>query len=260
MKKTVLTFVIILILLLTGCTLRYTRVEKLKGWYFQYNEVTNDYSVLFGLLDENDRYTSADVDVDIRIVNENDEEVYSATKSVTSDDFASFNSKAAGEEYLAEIRIPAEDISKGKSSNGTIYLTVYNGNNIKFDEVKCSAMYSLPVLDIEFKADMLPVVIDVKDYYGNIESKIQINDVSYVYENDTVPILKVTILGTKTYGNAASYDIINYRIYDNDQYLIDSGYVYLNSLSQGDKFKDDSIMIYDIEPGKTYTITFSEYN
>lgn len=60
-------------------------IETLKGWSFQSNSGTDDYNLFFGLLDGNDKYIA--VDVDIRIVNDVDEEVYSATKSVTSKDF-----------------------------------------------------------------------------------------------------------------------------------------------------------------------------
>ena len=41
--------------------------------------------------------------------------------------------------------------------------------------------------------------------------------------------------------------------------MVDSGNVYLNSLNQGDKFKDESIIIYDLIPGETYTLKFTEY-
>ena len=82
-------------------------IETLKGWSFQYNQRTNDYSLFFGLLDGGDEEVSANVDVDIRIVNDSGEEVYSATNSVTGDDFGYYESAAAGERYLANVRIPA---------------------------------------------------------------------------------------------------------------------------------------------------------
>lgn len=262
MKKAAFSIALVLTLILTGCTgtMGSSSVETLQGWSFQYNEGTKDFSIFFALLDKNDRPISANVDVDIRIENENGDEVYAATKSVTPDDFGTYTSQVAGEEYLAELRIPESDIAEGTSSNGKVYLTVYKDDYLRFDEVNCEVMYCLPVKDVELTADPLPVVIDVKSYDGSIQSTIQIDDVSYRYEKDISPLLNITITGRKTHGKSGTlYDMISYKLYDNDGYLVESGELFLESLSEGDKFKDDSIMIYDIEPGKTYTISFDSF-
>ena len=73
MKKISLSLIIssMLILLLAGCSSSGNSVETLKGWSFQYNEGTKDYSLFFGLCDKNDNYLSADADVAVRIENEN---------------------------------------------------------------------------------------------------------------------------------------------------------------------------------------------
>lgn len=157
-------------------------VETLKSWSFQFNEETNDYSIFFALLNKNNEYVSADVDVDIRIVNDEDEEVYKGTKSVSKRDFDYYTSQATDEQYLAELRINAADITYGKSSNGTVYLTVYKNDIVRFDEVNCSAYYCLPISDVELTFDTLPLNIDVKGYDGSIESTIQINDITYSFE------------------------------------------------------------------------------
>lgn len=44
------------------------------------------------------------------------------------------------------------------------------------------------------------------------------------------------------------------------KFVVEDGIFYLSSLSSGDKFKDDSIVIYDVIPGETYSIDFFEYN
>lgn len=262
MKKTHLVLSLLVTIMLCGCsTAQLDRVETLRGWSFQFNEGTNDYSLFFGLLSQNEESISADVDVDIRIVNEADEEVYNGTTSVSEKNFGYYTSKALGEEYLAEIRIPASNIAPGISSSGKVYLTVYKDNSIRFDEVSCEALYCLPIKDIQLSCDSLPVELNMKDYFGNTESTIQINDVTYNFDKDYLPQLEITISGEKTYGtNGAGYDIISYKLYDSDDYMVDSGNVYLSSLSAGDKFKDSSIMIYDITPGMTYIIKFMEYN
>lgn len=258
-----------LFLMLCGCSAspitpyEDNSVETLKSWSFQYNEGTNDYSIFFGLLNKDGEYVSVDIDVDIRIVNEEEEEVYKGTKSVLKSNFDYYTSQAAGEQYLAELRIPAADIISGKSANGTVYLTLYKNDTIRFDEVNCSAYYCLPISDVEIMFDTFPLNIDVKGYDGSIESTIQINDITYSFEKDYIPQVKITVFGVKLYGKSdsiPSYDMLSYKLYDSEEYMITSGNIYLYSLSQGDKFKDDSIVIYDITPGETYRLILSEYS
>ena len=267
MKKLSAAFlVLILMFQLCGCSLlpfesTTASIETLKGWSFQYNEGTNDYSVFFALLTKSDRYVSADVDVDIRIVNDNNEEVYRGTHSVTKNDFGYYSSQVAGEQYLANLKIPAADISAGTSANGKVYLTVYKGEALRFDEVNCEALYCLPVKDVQLTTEGLPKEINVKGYEGKVESTIRIEAVQYTYEKDFTSQLKITVLGIKTYGSAnSSYDMISYKIYDSNNVMVDSGNLYLTTLSINDKFKDDSIVVYDVVPGETYTIKFSEYS
>lgn len=262
MKKLFIPLIFVLICSLTGCSLLPGgSIETLKGWSFQYNQGTNDFSLFFGLLNGNDQYISAEVDVDIRIVNESGEEVYKATKSVTRKDFGNYESKAAGKQYLAEIRIPEADIATGKSSNGTVYLTVYKENVVRFDEVNCAALYCLPVSDLTLVAENLPTEISVKGYDGSVESKIRIEDVSYTCDKLLSTTLKITVSGTKTYGSSKiGYDMVAYKIYDSKGYVVESGNLFINGVGKGDKFKDDSISVYDITPGDTYKIVFSEYH
>ena len=266
MKKSLLVLLIVLVFSLSGCSFLLQNdsdnsIETLKGWSFQYNSGSNDYSLFFGLLNDRDRYIASDVDVDIRIVNEKGEEVYSETRSVSKKDFGNYESQAAGTQYLANVRIPANEIKKGSSNNGTVYLTVYKGDAVRFDEVNCSALYCLPVSDLQLNMSNLPVEIKVKGYDGSTEAKIKITAVDYEFEKEFSPQLKIIIMGEKTFGKKnASYDVISYKLYDSNRYLIDSGNVYLSSLSAGDKFKDDSIVVYDIVPGETYSLQFSEYS
>ena len=143
MKRMLVLLLIALQISLGGCSLAIDSVsadniETLKGWSFQYNSGTNDYSLFFGLLNEHDEYISAEVNVDIRIVNDRGEEVYSETQSVSKRDFGTYESQASGKQFLANIRISADDIRKGKSNNGTVYLTVYKDDTVRFDEVNCS--------------------------------------------------------------------------------------------------------------------------
>lgn len=231
-------------------------VETLKGWSFQYNDTTDDYSIFFGLLDKKDNYISANTTVDVRIVNDNDEEVYSATLYASEDNFAYYTSQVAGTRFLANIKIPAADIAAGNASSGTVFLTVYNPDYFYFNEVNCTAFNCLPIKDLQVTFDSFPLDIDIKGYDGGTEATIQITDASYEFEKDYTPKLKITVSGEKTYGNSGySYDDIAYKLYNSEGYLIDNGYIFLDSLSTGDKFRE-SVTIYNVTPGETYTLKF----
>ena len=263
MKRFAFLLNFLLLAWLCGCSSSQA-VETLNNWSFQYNEGTNDYSVFFELRDKSGNSISADVDVDIRIVNDSAEEVFKGTHSVSQDDFGYYTSQAQGEQYLANIRIPMSEITPGTDSSGKVYLTVYKADIVAFDEVNCDASYCLPIKDIQLESGPFPIELSVKGFDGSIASKIQIDDVTYVYEKGYTPTLTVTISGTKTYSNnnqyfSSSYDVIGYKLYDSENYMVDSGSVYLNSLNQGDKFKDESITIYDLVPGETYTLKLVEY-
>lgn len=252
----------LLLSLLCGCSApKINQVETLKSWSFQFNEGTNDYSVFFGLLNQDEESISASVDVDIRIVNEDGEEVYSGTKLVSEDDFSYYTSQAAGEQYLANVKIAASDILPGTSASGTVFFTVYKDDVVNFDEVNCEALYCLLLKDVQLTCDTLPLELNIKDYLGKTESVIEINDVAYSFEKDYLPQLKITVSGQKTYGtNNSGYDLIGYKLYDSDNYMVDSGSIYLSGLSGGDKFRDDSIIIYDVIPGTTYVLKLTGYD
>lgn len=261
MKRFFLMWWLVIALLLSGCGLSASRVETLKSCSFQYNEGTSDYSLFFGLTDKNDKFLSAGVDVDIRIVNDENEEVYTGTKSVSPDDFGCYTSRAAGEQYLANVRIPAAEIRAGKSESGKVYFTVYNGNTIRFDEANCDALYCLPIEEVQVTFDSFPLDLKMKDFMGGTASVIQIQGAEFKFDKDYIPKLTVTITGEKKSGSRDSgYDMISYKLYDSAGYLVDSGNIYLSSLSAGDKFKDDSVVIYDITPGESYTFRLSEYS
>ena len=267
MKKTIFIMLLLVALCLCGCSpfnadvLQSSNIETLKGWSFQYNQGTNDYSLFFGLLNEKDKYIAADVDVDIRIADEDGNELYYQTRSVTKKDFGYYTSQAAGEQYLAEIRIKAAEINEGVSSSGKVYLTVYKEGVVRFDEVNCAALYCLPMKDVSLETEQLPIELNVKGYDGKTESVIKIEDVTYKYDNSLTPRLEITVSGSKTYGgNKNGYDMISYKLYDSSGYLVDSGNLFLRDLSAGDKFKDDSITIYDVQPGESYLLKFAEYS
>ena len=261
MKRSFLILGLIIALLLGGCGSSAARVEFLKSWSFQENDGTDDYSLFFGLADKNDKAISADVDVDIRIINDKDEEVYSGTKSVSANDFGHYTSKAAGEQFLANVRIPASEVKAGSSASGKVYFTVYKENTVQFDEANCAALHCLPIKDVQVSFDPFPLELKVKDFMGGTASVLQVQDAKYEFDKGFSPRLTITIMGEKKSGGSNSgYDIISYKLCDSEGYVVDSGTIYLSSLSTGDRFKDDSAVIYDVVPGESYTFRLSEYS
>ncbi len=255
---------LVLLLTLCGCSvadvITSSSVETLEGWSFQYNEGTKDYSLFFALVDGNGKNVSTSATVNIKIVNSADEVVFENTKSITKDDFGYYSNQTQGERFLANIRIPEAEITPGKATDGTVYFTVYKDDVFRFDECNCKVLYNLPTKDFDITVENLPIEIKVKSYNGSVQSKLNISSVTYEVSEGVMPMLKVIISGEKTYGNGNSmYDMFNYKLYDSEGYMVKSGSVFLDNINSGDKFKDDSLMLYDITPGETYTLKFYDY-
>lgn len=128
-----------------------------------------------------------------------------------------------------------------------------------------SSVFMFFLLSFESFLDVVPVIgilfSTFYDWYVNI--KPCITNVSYKFDPGYgSPTLNFVISGEKTYGssNSIGYDIISYKLYDGERYLVNSGQVYLGtSLNKDDKFKDDSLIIYDITPGEFYTLQLMNY-
>lgn len=257
MKKQVLLGIIAVIFLLSGCN-REAEAAKLVDWHFQYNEGMDNYSLFFGLLDDKDREIAQAVTVDIRIENKAAEIVYDQSKSLTKEDFDYYTNRRGDRKYLAEVTIPKGALKKGKESDGTVYLTVYKPDSFYFDEVRCDAFFCLPLKDISLECLNLPQVITLKDYYGKVKSKIEIEKVRYIFDKEYIPRLQIKVYGQKVFGKAEDsiYDLIHYKLSDLDGYVIENGRIFLNSLAKGDKFTEE-ITIYKIEAGGNYRLEFS---
>lgn len=265
MKRISALIIAVMFLFLSGCSfksklnLQNKNVESLKGWIFQYSEATNTYGLFFGFLDGSGKYISADADVDIRIVNDADEEVYRAHKSVTKRDFAEFSSEALGEHYLAKITILPEEITAGKSADGKVYLSVYKDGDFAFDEVNCTAFNCLPIAEVSVVGENLNTAISVKDYSGKVVSELKIEEVTYTFDK-LISAINISVSGTKISGDKNNtYDNISYKVYNSGGFVVDSSSIYVNNISAGDKFKYDSIWVYHAVPGETYKIVFEEY-
>ena len=269
MKKRLLTILslISILMLLSGCGVisklsSINDVKTMNGWMFQYNEGTDDYSLFFGFQNSSGQWVSSDANVSIKIINNNDEVVYEGQKNITQSDFATYSSQITGERFLANVIIPAAEIKEGSSASGTVYFTV-NGTNFGFNEANCDAYYCLPVAEINITICDLPIEIEQKGYDGKLQSKIVITEVTYKIDNNGISSrADFEIRGEKIDGkdDKISMDVLGYRLLDSEGYLIDSGQVLLDSsLKVGDKFREDSLKVYDLTPGESYFLELAEY-
>lgn len=119
----------------------------------------------------------------------------------------------------------------------------------------------MPIEESQLICGSYPIEVTIKDYSGNTESVIQIENIDYKFDYDYSTKLSLTIFGIKTYsGISYGADMFNCKLYDEEGYLVDTAYVSLLSLNEGDKFKNDSVIFYNVTPGETYTISFEDIN
>ena len=257
--KVIIGIIIVVVLVIAIGKISSHRVNTLTNWSFQYNDSTDDYSLFFALCDTKEREVAASGKVSIRIENENGQVVYEGKKAFDKSDFGTYDSKAAGEHFLADVRIGTDEMAEGSSENGTVYFTV-SGSDYVFDEVRCEA-YNLPTKEITIDVQELPQEICQKDWDGSVKEKLMITDVTYSTSSDMMAGITFSISGEKTFGSRTSlgYDMIDYQLCDGNGYVVDSGQIFIDkALGTGDKFTDDSLTIYDLIPGETYVLTFQD--
>ena len=180
------------------CACTPSRAETLEDWSFQYDETSETYSLFFALCDSAGRNISADAQVDVRIVNGDEETVYTGSHDILDD---------------------------------------------------------LPLKAIDIRADQLPVELNIQDYGSASHSTIRIDEVS-VIQDEYLPDQAVIVLQGEKIRGSGTYDSFDYKLYDSDEQLVDNGIVMLSGLSEGERFEDDSLMLFDLVPGERYTLRF----
>ena len=98
------------------------KVYYLSDYSFFYYENKDCYVLLFSLQDKNETRIAAPAKVDIRIANDMGVTVYEKTRYITSVDFTTWTNAFYGERYLGSIYIDPDDIVKGESDSGNVYL------------------------------------------------------------------------------------------------------------------------------------------
>ena len=259
MKKTLLACLLtIFAFLLCSCS---GHVETLTNGFFQYNPDTNDYSLFFSLLDQNNKAMAANADVEIKIINTEGEQLFNETRSITPADFDTYSSDDAGEQFLANIRIPAVEVSPGLSQNGTVYFHVYDTENFEFEELSLPISYILPLKEFHFDTDSLPLEVKQLDFDNSVQSAFRIDDIRFEQQSTLPTYVSVIISGEKIVETQSIHNLFSYKLYDSMGYLVNAGQISLNGpLSLGDKFRNDSLFFYDLTPGETYTLQLLDFH
>ena len=108
------------------------------------DDENNQFYFLFAFKDSNENYIKSEATVEIRIVNDADETVYSATRNVKESDFGQWHN--AYEEWMgASIYIKDSEISKGSSEYGTFYYKITAADGTWFNEYSLRIYEGLPV-------------------------------------------------------------------------------------------------------------------
>ena len=226
---------------------------------FSYDEDTDSYILKFGLQSKDLEYKSTYGLMLITITNDVGEEIYSEIHDVTPENF-NYWSNIYGTKYLGSINIPASDIQKGTSEDGTViidFVTPWSA----WESIKISAN-DLPkksiVDDCSVELPETPVELSRFNYKGT-DSKFRVDDITYKFEEnrDGTVDLKLYFSGEKTYdddgNNISASCYIAYKLYDAEGYVVKSGTAFSDTLKVGEKQKNITTTIYNLDPGK-YTL------
>ncbi len=236
-------------------------VEWISDWAIQFEEDINKYILFFEIADEEKVPMTCSGTAEIKIVNDKNVTVYNDTKTFTDNDFSYWTSNnGTVEEFLAAIYINANDIQAGNTSEGKIYFTVY-GDGYSFEECDLD-IYDLPIKPVTVELPNFP--ISASDYYYGNEKYTSVKLTGATYEIEYGDSLNIYLTGEKTFdcngNNNDSICSFNWKLYDKEGYLIDSGSVYTDSISVGDKFKETITAFDCIEPGGEYRLVFTDSN
>lgn len=211
--------------------------KQVKSMSHSFGEYSSEIQINITLKDENGYSLQIPVYVYVKIVDEKNEILYEGTLI-----------KSASQ---SKVTIPNKDIKSGYSNIGTLYYKVYN-SYVSFDTIS----KELDDLDwtVEVELPDLPKTITYSGY--SYSSMCKVTQITYKVSGDDITFY---FEGEKTYdSNGNNYNSsckIGWKLYDEDNYVLDDGTLYTNSLATGEKFKNESVNIYNcIEPGKSYKL------
>ena len=168
--------------------------------------------------------------LDITILNIKGETVYSKTKKIETKDYQTIDGGP-----WASINISVNELSNISVPLEKVYVDIYNPGYFYFDGELSTNMPATIIMP------ELP-----KKVYGN-NSSIEITNISFSISSSTLYYSELYFDGEKTWDlkgdNYSREGYISYKLYDSENYLIDSGTCYTNALAVGDKFRNEDAYI-----------------
>ena len=210
--------------------------SKVKSTIYM-NKISTDnsgnYIVKFGLSSISDKvdtstFLAVPALIDITITNSNGATIYAKTKEVKAVDYQ------LEDGYLvASVKVNVNELTVKNEKLAKLYFTVYIPGYTSFPEKELS----VPAIII---MPNLPYTIYEYDSNDRLLTGVKITDISYTVNTGSYSYLYFT--GEKTYdkeGDLYSRGCsIGYKLYDGEDYLIDSGLYTTNALKVGEKFKN----------------------
>lgn len=242
------------------------QVNVLTDCYFFYDQASNQYFLLFALLDEASNPLSPPCTAEVILKSNTGEVLYQSKRSVTANGYKFWPLFIDRSLYCAGIQIDASLVNPCISGTGTISCHVYKDGYFDFEPFTLEAP-NLPKTDPSSLCTLAipetPLELSHYSYQEKLHSTIKINNVvfkfaPYFYTENVD--LTVTLYGEKTFEDpdSASYDYFNWKLYDSKGYLVDGGTCVLDNLSLGDKFKKDCIQLYNL-PVDNYRLELYDY-
>lgn len=224
-------------------------VKYLASTEFTYSD--NGYFTLrFFLQDSTKRYIAAPAILNLRIVNDDEQEVYSKAMKVAMSDFKTQPNGQTG--YSLNINIA--DIKKGSAKYGKAFIQIQIPYYSPFG-VKEKYVYDLPEKSMKLILPVLPAVLNDYNYSNKIESGVKITGIRYETSGDTMYIYftgeKLYDIEGDRYSRACT---IGWKLYESEGYVVDSGTAYSSALRVGEKFKDAKEYVFDLQKGETYRL------
>lgn len=229
-------------------------VTTMSNWDFFYYDDDDAYALIFELTDDHRNKMICDGAVEIKIINSDGVTVYHNQHNFTSDNYWEWTRGDTVMADMVSLFITPSDITPSTAAEGKVYFTVW-GEDYYFEETVLT-VYDLPIKPVTIELPELPTTVTDSWAYG-MWTQTRIDKITYKVVNGDS--LYIYFAGEKIYdysgNNSTSSCTFGWKLYDTEGYLIDSGTVYTDSLSVGDKFKDEEAYVWDgIKPGQTYKL------
>ena len=209
------------------------------------------------MTDKDKNEVEAPAEVLLRIEDENEDSIYSNTFSLKEDDYVDWTNWLGTRTY-ASMYISPEEIPETKTGKGTVYLKIKLDGFYEFEEISVETD-DLPKVDVTKDCELtLPEFPKESVYsgFGGIYSKATVNKIDYEFTEDWDGEIRLTlyVTGEKTYDNEGEKNeescFIKWKLYDEEDYVVESGTLLTSELRVGEKFKDAKEIIYSLKPGK----------